>query len=243
MFESCRGRFHREISGLAYVIMVGRSIFPLVAILAAMAYAAGADCDVRALHIGLKMTPALAMAAAVLWQRKLAAWAVVLALMLQAAGDGLLELGGSWFLAGMAAFFLGHWAYIAAFLPYRYGPGTLPRYRFAMIAVLVVVMLALTIYIWPMLSGPLVVASPVYSAALTAMAVSALFGRWRGLGVVLGALLFVVSDVALGLKLFAHLDAVAWLVWPTYVAAQVLMPVGYLQTAGATDARPKALFA
>ena len=65
------------------------------------------------------MTPALAMAVEVFRQRRQTAWPLVAALTLHAVGDGLLNLGSEYLLAGMAAFFLGHLGYIAAFLPPR----------------------------------------------------------------------------------------------------------------------------
>ena len=64
----------------------------------------------------------------------------------------------------------------------------------------------------------------------SAMAVSALLGRWQGPWVVIGALLFVLSDVVLGLKLFAGQTLFAPIIWPAYAAAQILMPLGYLAT-------------
>lgn len=205
-------------------------LLPLVAVFAAVAYWLRWDVGSSAVLIAWKMTPALAMAFSVWWQRHRAACPLVVALLLHSAGDGLLALGGSWFLAGMAAFFVGHLGYIAAFFPYRYERNALPIPRRLTIALLIIALIGLTIYIQPFLSGPLAVASPAYAAALTAMAVFALLGRWRGPWVVMGALLFVLSDVALGLDLFAHQAALSAIVWPTYVAAQILIPLGYLQT-------------
>jgi uncharacterized membrane protein YhhN len=207
-----------------------RSILPLIAIVAAVAYWQRFDFDSQAASIALKMTPALAMALEVFLQRRWASWPLVAALAIHAVGDGLLNLGSDYLLAGMAAFFLGHLGYIAAFLPHRYPLTQLPARRRAAIAALTLAMIALTIYIWPMLRGPLAIASPIYSLALTAMAVAALLGRWKGPWVVAGAILFVLSDVVLGLKLFAGQAALAPVIWPAYAAAQILMPLGYLST-------------
>lgn len=209
-------------------------LLPLIAVFAAVAYWLRWDFGSSAVLIALKMTPALAMALAVWWRRRAVACPLAIALLLHSAGDGLLALGRSWFLAGMAAFFLGHLGYIAAFFPYRYAAKTLPMHRRVIIAILIVTMSGLTIYVWPFLSGPLAVASPAYAASLTMMAVFALLGHWRGPWVVTGALLFVLSDVSLGLDLFAHHTAFSAIVWPTYVAAQILIPLGYLQTAGSS---------
>lgn len=207
-----------------------RTILPLIAVVAAVAYWQRFDFDSRAVSIALKMTPALAMALEVFRQRRLTAGPLVAALAIHAIGDGLLNLGNDYLLAGMGAFFVGHLGYIAAFLPYRYPLAQLPARRRSGIAALALAMIGLTIYIWPMLNGALAIASPIYSLALTAMAVAALLGRWQGPWVVAGALLFVLSDVVLGLKLFARQEALAPLIWPAYAAAQILMPLGFLKT-------------
>lgn len=214
-------------------------LLPLIAAIAAVAYGFGLDFGSKAFSIALKMTPALAMALEVYRQRRLAAWPMVAALTLHALGDGLLNLGSRFFLAGMAAFFVGHFGYIAAFLPYRYQCRQLPVQRGAIIVVLGISMAVLTLYIWPMLPGILAVASPLYSLALTAMAVTALLGRWRGPWVPIGAMLFVLSDILLGLKMFAQHGSFAFVIWPAYAAAQILMPLGYLQTP-ALSPRPHA---
>ena len=207
-----------------------RTILPLIAVVAAVAYWQRFDFDSRAVSIALKMTPALAMALEVFRQRRLTAGPLVAALAIHAIGDGLLNLGNDYLLAGMGAFFVGHLGYIAAFLPYRYPLAQLPARRRSGIAALALAMIGLTIYIWPMLNGALAIASPIYSLTLTAMAVAALLGRWQGPWVVAGALLFVLSDVVLGLKLFARQEALAPLIWPAYAAAQILMPLGFLKT-------------
>jgi uncharacterized membrane protein YhhN len=213
-----------------------RWILPQVAFFAAVAYWQGIDFDSKATSIALKMTPALAMALEVFRQRRSTAWPLVAALAIHAVGDGLLNLGSDYLLMGMGAFLLGHLGYIAAFLPHRYPLAQLPRLRLVVIATLIAAMIGLTVYIWPMLRGPLAIASPIYSLALTAMAITALCGRWKGPWVVIGALLFVLSDVVLGLKLFAGQVLFAPIIWPAYAAAQILMPLGYLATPESTPA-------
>ena len=105
---------------------------------------------------------------------------IIIALVLHAAGDGLLDLGRRYLLAGMGMFFLGHLGYIAAFYPFRYAVADLPQSRRIAIVALVVAMAALSIYIWPRLPGVMAVAAPAYTIALTAMTVVALLGHWRG---------------------------------------------------------------
>lgn len=205
-------------------------LLPLIAVTAAVAYGVRLDFGSKAFSIALKMTPALAMAAEVFRQRRLAAWPMVAALILHAIGDGLLNLGSRCFLAGMAAFFMGHFGYIAAFLPHRYQSRQLPAQRGAIIVVLVIATAVLSLCIWPMLPGTLAIASPLYSLALTTMAVTALLGHWRGPWVPVGAMLFVLSDILLGLKIFAYHGSFVFAIWPAYAAAQISIPLGYLQT-------------
>lgn len=213
------------------------SPLPLIAVAAATAYGVRLDFGSKAFSIALKMSPALLMAGEVYRRRRRAVWPMVAALVFHAAGDGLLNLGSRYFLAGMAAFFVGHLGYIAAFWPQCQPYNQLSIQRRVAIAALVVLMAALTLYIWPMLPGSLVVASPLYSLALTAMAVTALLGRWRVPWVAVGAILFVVSDVLLGLRLFAGVHAFSFAIWPAYAAAQILIPLGYLQSTASARRR------
>lgn len=206
------------------------SPLPLIAVAAAIAYGVRLDFDAKTFSIALKMSPALLMAGEVYRRRRRAAWPMVAALVFHAVGDGLLNLGSRYLLAGMAAFFVGHLGYIAAFWPQSQPFDQLSIQRRVAIAALVVLMVALTLYIWPMLPGIQVVASPFYSIALTAMAVTALLGRWSVPWVSIGAILFVASDVLLGLRLFAGVHAFSFAIWPAYAAAQILIPLGYLQT-------------
>jgi uncharacterized membrane protein YhhN len=212
-------------------------ILPIVATLAAVAYWQRLTFDSQVISILLKMTPALAMALEVAFRRGTRGWAIVAALVLHAIGDGLLNMGPQYLLAGMGMFFLGHLGYISAFFPFRYRWEELPRHRLVGIVALGTVASAITLYIWPHLSGVLAIASPIYAVALTAMAVVALLGRWRGPLVVVGALLFVLSDVVLGLELFVNQRTLAPIIWPTYATAQIMMPIGYLRTTASHDAR------
>jgi uncharacterized membrane protein YhhN len=212
-------------------------LLPLAAIAAAVAYGQQWTFGSKCVSILFKAMPALAMAAEVVRQRGLTAWTLTLALLLHGAGDALLDGGRSWLLAGMAAFFLGHLAYVATYLPHRIAWSELRLVRRGAIAWLAAAMLALSIWIWPRLPMAVNIASPIYTVALTAMACAALMGRWPDLQIPIGAILFVASDTLLGLRMFAEQERLAWLIWPTYVAAQILMPLGYLRALALEGAR------
>ena len=195
-------------------------LLPLISAVAAVAYWQRITFDSKTASIVLKMTPALAMAFDVARHRGSKGRTIIIALVLHAAGDGLLDLGRRYLLAGMGMFFLGHLGYIAAFYPFRYAVADLPQSRRIAIVALVVAMAALSIYIWPRLLGVMAVAAPTYTIALTAMTGVALLGHWRGPLVMIGALLFVLSDSLLGLKLFADEQTYAPLIWPAYAAGK-----------------------
>lgn len=211
---------------------------PLVAAGAAIAYWLRLPFDSGAALIAVKMMPALAMAGHVAWQRGSTAWAMIAALMCHAAGDGLLNFGADSLLAGMAMFFLGHLAYIAAYYPRRLKLAEVSSARRAAILVVIAATIVLLVYLWPRLSGVMAFGVPIYSAVLAAMAIAALVGRWIGPLVMIGAVLFVFSDAVLGLKLFAGEKSLASLVWPSYATAQIMMPLGYLRSVAMDAATP-----
>lgn len=199
-----------------------------MAVAGAAAYGLRWPLDGKTASLALKMTPALAMAAEVVRQRGRQAPALTIALLLGALGDCLLDLGADRLLAGMAAFFAGHLAYVTAFMPHSRPWSALSAQRRAAIAALLVAVTALSVYVWSLAPSSPRMPSVVYAVALCAMAVVALKGDWNNRLVPAGALLFVLSDALLAWRMFANEQTLSGLVWPTYVAAQILMPLGYL---------------
>lgn len=157
---------------------------------------------------------------------------VAAGLALGAAGDFFLSRDGTRaFLAGMAAFALGHLAYAAAFLV----PGTWPPLP----AVLPLLALALSTELWlaPRTGG---LRGPVrgYIVVITLMALAA-FTLPDGRAIALaGALLFLVSDLLLSLELFVLSDGglkrlAGRLLWAAYWSGQALILWGMVPTVGA----------
>lgn len=200
---------------------------PLIGVIAAFAYEFMPPAAPATLVLAIKMTLASAMALQVAIWGQTRRVGIVAALTCHALGDGLLNMNG-YLLYGMAMFFLGHLGYIATFTRYRVPFSKISFGQFAWMAIVFIGMLAMTWYVWPYLAGVMRWAAPVYAAALTLMAVYAFLGDWNGPLVPCGAMLFVVSDAALGLRLFAEQPAFSDIVWPTYAVAQLLIPLGFL---------------
>jgi uncharacterized membrane protein YhhN len=143
------------------------------------------------------------------------------ALALGAAGDvALLGPGETAFTAGLVSFLAGHLAWIAA-LRQRPGRGYL-RTRPALAVPPVAAFGAMNAYLWPR-TGPNRIPVLVYSAALLAMALTALdSGSPRTAA---GGALFLTSDTLLALEKFGGLKLPAHegLVMATYATAQALL--------------------
>lgn len=158
-----------------------------------------------------------------------AAPAITLGLALGALGDLLLSRPSNHaFLGGMAAFALGHLAYVLAFWP-LIGAGLHP-------ALALGIMLALfasgPIWLWPH-CGALRLAVIAYSAIIAVMlALALMLGRDHAMARI-GALVFVLSDVLLALRLFRASDPqtrqiLSFFLWPLYWVGQLLILCAFL---------------
>ena len=144
--------------------------------------------------------------------------AVVAGLALGAAGDlALARPGDRAFLAGMAAFGLGHLAYALAFWTGAPGPWW---------AVAAVLALAASTEVWllPRVPGPLRLPVRVYAGLIAVMGVAALCQPWGA--TLVGAALFLLSDTLLAWDRFvarAPVPAVGRAVWLSYWSGQALI--------------------
>ncbi len=145
------------------------------------------------------------------------------ALVLGWLGDALL-LGhrASAFMAGLVAFLLSHGLYAAAFLS---GPLSLTAVAVASIVALATGAVLLR-WLMPHTPASFKVPVRVYVVVILAMCVAAA-GHAAGLGrwiVLLGAVLFAISDIAVARERFVRPSPVNHLWgWPTYFGAQVLL--------------------
>lgn len=159
-------------------------------------------------------------------------WPIALGLGLGTIGDfALSRRGQAAFLAGMAAFALGHLCYAAAFWG---AAGALTVGHWAMLAALLAVLVSTEVWLaprtgalrWPV-RGYVVV---IGLMAAVAIALAPAAGRgviWGGVG------LFVASDLMLALRLFVVTDpvrqrALSLVLWPAYWLGQALILLGSL---------------
>lgn len=167
------------------------------------------------------------------------------ALALGAAGDAVLALddGEPAFLGGLACFLAAHALYIALFLAARGdGDGLLLQLlaggRGSAYAVVGVALLAPAVVglLMPRVGGALRLPVLVYSAAVVAMVFSAAAAVGDGDDdrVVVGAVLFAVSDAILAAERFLVAGASphrAWMqhaVWVLYYSGQLLITLGFV---------------
>lgn len=172
-------------------------------------------------------------------------WLMPLGLALGAAGDLFLALrGAGMFLAGMAAFGLGHLAYAAGLLlrSAEIGFDGLSGAEIAVLLGLLALLLSTEGWLAPRtgaLRGPV----RGYVVLIGGMGVAAVLvpqGPWQG-QLRLGAALFILSDLLLALRLFVVTDKGAQRVlslalWPAYWLGQLMIGAGatllWLRAAG-----------
>lgn len=157
---------------------------------------------------------------------------IVAGLALGAAGDFALSRPGTRaFLAGMAAFALGHLAYVLAFVGrslelggLAYGPG-----RVALLGLLVVLLLSTEFWLaprtgalrWPVRGYALIIGAMAAAVILLPAGAGAAKAQF-------GAALFLLSDTLLAIRLFVVRGepakrALGYAVWPAYWAGQALI--------------------
>ena len=198
------------------------------AIVAAICFEFATQLPSGPVKIVLKVLPVATMAVWALSRRRDVGLLVGLSLCVHAVGDILIELPRKqWLIPAMSAFLVGHVLYITVFVrraPERRVAG------WATVAATLLILNAVGYGGWltSRLSGPLSVAVPLYIAALTVMAVLAVRRDTGSVLPAIGGISFVVSDAMIAWRLFVMPDA-AWLsllTWPTYAAAQILIPLG-----------------
>ena len=162
-------------------------------------------------------------------------WLLTAALLFCAAGDAFLAQDDERaFLAGLAAFFIGHVLYIVLFLGLGSNETVVEQpLRIVIGAAVVLFAMAAARRLIPA-AGQLGPAVAAYIAVIVAMGLSALL--MPGWGVVAGALLFMASDTVLAAQKFLlppegapHLRG--RFVWVSYYLAQVLITLSVLQPA------------
>ena len=150
---------------------------------------------------------------------------LALGLAFSTLGDVLLDLDPRLFAFGLGAFLLAHLTYICLFT--RNGIHfDAPRVG-AVVAILAYSG-ALAMWIVPSV-GALAVPVVFYICALTTMVLTAILARFRNRWVVVGAVLFLISDSLLAIHKFKTPVLLHdYLVWTTYYLGQCGIALGYL---------------
>jgi uncharacterized membrane protein YhhN len=157
------------------------------------------------------------------------AWLAALALFLCATGDVLLEI---YFVAGMAAFALGHVVYVLCFL--EWGRVLGPNKRDRPVAGLVVlVSLAMLGWLTPGM-GDLLIPALIYQLIITTMVATAMVVKAPMLAR-LGAVVFMLSDTLIAIGKFTTTDVPPGSVWITYAGAQIMIAWGLSRIAPYRD--------
>jgi len=155
---------------------------------------------------------------------------LAIALALSCLGDVVLHLDARrYFVYALTAFLLAHLAYILLFTrnwprPLRPSAGQL-----ILAALVVIYGLVVCASLWTALRR-LLIPTLAYACAITAMVISTILAGFSRPHVVIGALLFLISDslIAAGrFRMSAPLAAL--LIWPTYYLGQYGITVGFLR--------------
>lgn len=154
---------------------------------------------------------------------------LVAALIFSALGDLALSRDGrSALLYGLAAFALAHILYILLFLGQSQA-ALWDAFALSPLPAILMVALALSTEIWLAThTGKLRWPVTAYVALIAAMMLAAL--TLDAMLVIIGAALFVLSDLILALRLFRGVPSriADWLVWVFYIAGQALIVAGLL---------------
>ena len=158
------------------------------------------------------------------------------ALALSSAGDVFLALDPRrYFGHALTAFLLAHLAYILLFARSWPRPLRASGRQLILTALVLIGSLLLTGWLAPGL-GPSTVPVMVYAGAITAMTVSAILAGFSRPYVLIGALLFMISDSLIAAARFkTGWTPAVYLVWPTYYLGQYGISVGYLRERAGSD--------
>jgi uncharacterized membrane protein YhhN len=152
-----------------------------------------------------------------------------LALALSTLGDILLDLDPErLFVFGLGSFLIAHVVYIFLFVRNRRRTIALGASRVLLAALVLLYSIGVSAWLLPSLGG-LIVPVAIYMCAITAMVVSAILARFQNPWIVVGAILFLISDSLLAVNKFkAPIPYRDFLVWSTYYAGQYGIAIGFL---------------
>jgi uncharacterized membrane protein YhhN len=142
-------------------------------------------------------------------------------------GDMFLGIDGEkLFIFGLTSFLIAHLLYIVLFVR---NPRTPRAGRKALAALLIIFSAAMFAWLWPNL-GEMKLPVAAYLCAITGMGVTAALAGFRAPWVMIGAMLFIVSDsmIAAG-KFKSPVEYGNYLIWATYYAGQLFIALGFIR--------------
>jgi alkenylglycerophosphocholine/alkenylglycerophosphoethanolamine hydrolase len=157
-------------------------------------------------------------------------WLLGAALLFSSAGDVFLGVDGDGlFIYGLGSFLIAHLLYTALFARSRPRPLAARPAQWSLMAALVLYSGALGAWLYPSL-GDLSLPVVAYVSAITLMGLSAILAGFRTRWVIVGALLFIISDSLIGVTRFkTALGFGDYLIWATYYAGQAGIALGFLR--------------
>lgn len=157
------------------------------------------------------------------------------ALGMSAIGDILMNLAPM--AAGLSAFLIAHLLYLAVFVrAMRRGGMRGGAWKWAALVALGALVVAMPVYLWADL-GDMRLPVIAYTGAIAVMAVTALWAPSHGIALPAGAALFIISDSLIAIGAFKPENGLPDLlfdpgIWASYVAAQILLTLGFAAMAG-----------
>lgn len=145
-------------------------------------------------------------------------------------GDMFLGLDGErLFVFGLSSFLIAHLLYIVLFVRNRSESVIASAGQKIIAVVLMIFSAAMFAWLWPDL-GVLKLPVAVYLCAITGMGVAATLAGFRAPWVVIGAVLFIVSDsmIAVG-KFKSPIVYGDYLIWITYYIGQLFIALGFVR--------------
>ncbi len=160
------------------------------------------------------------------WQETL----LVVALCCHSVGDVLLDWDRTkLFLPAVGAFMAGHVLYLVTFWPNLMTFEAMPFAKKILAGTVLLYGVAMALLIVPHLPKNLLVAVVLYMGVILAMTLVVTCANYRNPWLILGAVLYVISDSLIALNTFVRpLGAGAHLIWPLYYAGQLLIAFGFL---------------
>ncbi len=153
-----------------------------------------------------------------------------LALLFSSLGDIFLALrNGNYFVFGLLSFLVAHLFFITLWIRHWDTPLQTNGKQKLLVVTLILFMLAMLWWILPIPGLSIPVA--IYMCVLTTMVITAALADFKSNWVVMGAILFLLSDSIIALSTFKNVvggKLAGFLIWSTYYLAQYFIAFGFI---------------